>query len=319
MKKIAYVYNINDKQNYAAKTMANGFKNAFIEKGDYFRFFDITKLENSFWPDEKLKLVAYAPDIIFAGAEKVPYIPLNLLKNTKVVLWGSFYFSCDYEPRLPVITEKAKQVLNKYSAKHNFLICSPYDHTINECFFSGYQKDLGIKLIRLLHCADKTKYTLPIANPEFDFLWVGSIGQNANAYSSIVPGLKKNFSNYLEYNEHNMISPETIESRQYYSRSCITPNIHTEAQIKNKMLLNEKVFTSSMLGGFQICDNPLARELFKEDELIIATNGEEFLEKALHFAANPDGRIEMIRKIQETILRNHTYSNRIDQILEAYS
>ncbi|WP_316792773.1 glycosyltransferase [Pedobacter frigoris] len=319
MKKIAYIYNINNKYSYAAKTMANGFKSAFIERKDSFRFFDITKLENSFWPDEKFKLAAYAPDIIFVSVENIPYIPLNLLKSTKIVLWGSFYSVCDYDLKIPVVTEKAKQAVKKYSKKHQMLICSVYEESINERFFSGYKKDLGLNLIHLLHCADKTKYAAPLSNPEFDFLWIGNIGQSTTAYNSFIQPLKKSLPNYLEYNEHNMISRETIESKLYYSRSFITPNIHTEIEIKNKMLLNEMVFKSSMLGGFQICDNPLAAELFPEDELIIATNGDDFLEKAHYYISNPDKRMEMIKRMQENILKNHTYANRIDQILASYS
>ena len=48
MKKVAYIYQTNSKLSYAAKTVSNGFKNAFIDRGDSFRFFDISKLENSF-------------------------------------------------------------------------------------------------------------------------------------------------------------------------------------------------------------------------------------------------------------------------------
>ena len=112
-----------------------------------------------------------------------------------------------------------------------------------------------------------------------------------------------------------MIDPERIESKQYYSRSFITPNVHTEAQIKNKILLNERVFSSSILGGFQICDNVLARKLFREDELVIATDSEDFLEKARYYITEPEKRTAMIERIQENILKNHTYFNRIDQIL----
>ncbi|TKC02909.1 glycosyltransferase family protein [Pedobacter frigoris] len=317
--KVAYIYNINNTQDYATKTVVDGFKNAFTERKDTFRIFDLIKLKSSFWPHEKLRLITYAPDVIFTDVENVSNIPLSLLKNTKLVLSGSFYSSCSYLPKTLAVTAKTKQVLNKYSTKHNILIRSPYDESFNERFFGGYQKDLGISVMQSLHCADSAKYSAPLLNPEFDFLWVGDIGTRTTTYKAFIQPLKTTFSNYLEYNEHNMINPRTIESKGYYSRSFITPNIHTEIEIKNRMLLNEMVFKSSMLGGFQICDNPLAGELFQEDELIITTNGDDFLEKAHHYISHPDKRMEMIKKMQENILKNHTYSNRIDQILASYS
>ncbi|NRF38634.1 glycosyltransferase [Pedobacter foliorum] len=317
MKKVAYIYQTNNKWSYAAKTVANGFKNAFIDRGDTFRFFDISKLENSFWPAEKLKLLAFSPDIIFTSVDNIPYLPLNRLKSTALVLWGSFYSPCDYEPQIDTILKKTKQTLNKYSSKHNILIWSQHDELINERFFSGYQKELGLKFIQVLHCADKTKYTKPLIAPEFDFLWVGNVGHRITTYKSFIEPLKREFSNYLEYTEHNMINPETIETKQLYSRSFITPNVHTEAQIKNKILLNERVFTSTMLGGFQICDNLLARKYFNEHELVIATKSSDFIEKTNHYISHPNERIEMIEKMQLSILKNHTYFNRIDDILAA--
>jgi hypothetical protein len=315
--KIAYIYQMDNRWGYAAKTVADGFKNAFIEREDTFEFFDIHELTRSFWPLEKLKLINYAPDIIFASVENIPFLPLNLLKSTSLVLWGSFYSPCNYEAQIHGISEETKRTLNKHSAKHNILVWSQHDELINEKFFSGYQKELGLKFMQLLHCADKTKYTAPVLSPEFDFLWAGNISHRLTTYKSFIEPLKKQLKNFLEYTEENKIDPEVIETTQLYSRSFITPNVHTEAQIKYKILLNERVFSSTMMGGFQICDNPLARTFFNENELIIATEPDDFIEKTLYYKNNPDGRINMIKKMQSNILKNHTYFNRIEDIITA--
>ncbi|ACU02371.1 MULTISPECIES: glycosyltransferase [Pedobacter] len=317
MKKIAYIYQTDNKWGYAAKTVANGFKNAFIERGDSFKFFDIAKLENSFWPAEKVKLIAFSPDIIFTSVDNIPYLPLNTLKPTALVLWGSFYSPCNYEPQIDTILEKTKSVLNKYSSRHNILIWSQHEELINEQFFSGYQKELGLKVIQLLHCADKTRFTEPMLNPEFDFLWIGNVSHRLSTYNSVILPLKKEFKNHLEYTEHNMINPETAETKKLYSRSYITPNVHTAAQIKYNILLNERVFTSTMLGGFQICDNLLARKYFNEDELVIATDSNDFIEKTHHYISHPQERLHMIKKMQANLLKNHTYFNRINDVLAA--
>lgn len=315
--KIAYIYQMDNRWGYAAKTVANGFKNAFVQRGDTFEFFDIHKLTHSFWPLEKLKLINYAPDIIFASVENIPFLPLNLLKSTALVLWGSFYSPCDYEAQIHGISEQTKKVLNKHSSKHNILVWSQHDELINERFFSGYKNDLGLKFIQLLHCADQTKYIEPVLSPEFDFLWVGNISHRLTSYKSFIEPLKKEFRNFLEYTENNKLDPEIIETKQLYSRSFITPNVHTEAQIQHKILLNERVFSSTILGGFQICDNPLARKIFNEKELVIATEPSDFIEKAHYYIKHPDERITMIKKMQANILRNHTYFNRVEDIIVA--
>jgi hypothetical protein len=317
MKKIAYIYETENRWSYAAKTVANGFKNAFIDRGDSFRFFDIKKLENSFWPAEKIKLRSFHPDILFTSVDNVIYLPLDNLKPSSLVLWGSFYSPCNYEAQIHTISEQTKQTLNKYSSKHNILIWSQHDEQINEQFFGGYQKELGLKMIQLLHCADQTKHAVPLLTPEFDFLWIGNTSHRLSTYKSFIEPLKKEFSNYLEYTQHNMINPETAERKNLYARSFITPNVHTAAQIEHNILLNERVFTATMLGGFQICDNSMARRYFDENELVIATNSSDFIEKTHHYISHPEERIEMIKKMQENILSNHTYFNRIDSILEA--
>jgi len=246
MKKIAYIYQTNNKWSYAAKTVANGFRNAFIDRGDSFSFFDIIKLQNSFWPAEKLKLISFSPDIIFTSVDNIPYLPLNRLKSTALVLWGSFYSPCDYEPQIDTILKKTKQVLSKYSSKHNILIWSQHDELINERFFSGYQKELGLKVIQLLHCADKTKYTEPLLAPEYDFLWVGNIGHRLTTYKSFIEPLKKEFDNYLEYTEHNMINPETMKAD-----NCIAAHLSLRTFIR-KPKLKTKYYLMNVF-SLQLC------------------------------------------------------------------
>lgn len=317
MKKIAYIYETENSWSYAAKTIANGFKNAFIDRGDSFRFFDINKLENSFWPAEKIKLRSFSPDILFTSVDNIAHLPLDKLKPTSLVLWGSFYSPCNYEEQIHTIKEQTKKILNRYSSRHNILIWSQHDEQINEQFFGGYQNDLGIKLIQLLHCADKTKLTEPLLTPEFDFLWIGNTSHRLSTYKSFIEPLKKEFRNYLEYTQHNMINPETVERKKLYARSYIVPNVHTSAQIEHNILLNERVFTATMLGGFQICDNNMARKYFNEDELVIATNSNDFQEKIRHYISHPEERLIMIKKMQDKLLKSHTYFNRIDTIMEA--
>jgi len=51
--------------------------------------------------------------------------------------------------------------------------------------------------------------------------------------------------------------------------------------------------------------------------LVITTDSGDFIEKTYHYISHPEERIEMIKKMQVNILKNHTYFNRIDDILAA--
>lgn len=317
MNKIAYIYETASGSDYIARTAANGFKNAFVEMGDSFRFFDLDKLKISYWPAEKIKLTKFNPDIIFTAVENVRYLPLNILPPASLVLTGAFYSPCNYDDRIRVLTEKAKKVLNRYSSRHNILICSPYNEEINAQFFSGYETELGLKVTQLLHCVNQEKFREPILQPEFDLLWIGNTTRRLAGYTSLIAPLKKEFGKFLEYTQHNMIDPEIVESENLYARACILPNLHTDAQLKYNMLLNQRLFTTAVFGGFQICNNAFARKYFKEDELVIASESSDFIEKTHHYISHPEERRLMIKKMQDNLLKNHTYFNRVNQIMTA--
>src|SRR5215217_7951027 len=316
MLKIAYIYDVNNKYTYANRTVASGFRNAFQARGDQFTIFDTKKLSQWLPPWEKINLVTYKPDIIFASVSAISYLPVDLLKNSALVLWGEFFSPCYYEEQIDNLSEPTKAVLRKYSSRNNILVWSQHDDLINEKFFGGYERELGVGFIQLLHCADKNQYIEPILQPDTDFLWIGNTSHRLEAYNSFILPLKEVSQNYIEHTEKNMITPEDIYIQGLYQKCIISPNIHTEAQIKHNILVNERVFSSSIMGGFQICDNVLAKKYFNEDELVIATSKDEFIDLLDYYRKNLTERFKMVKKMQANILANHTYFNRIDSILK---
>jgi hypothetical protein len=316
MLKIAYIYHVNNRYSYAAKSVAEGFKNAFEFKGDHFKAIDSDKLSKRF-SLEKMRLVNFEPDIIFAAMTDLPHIPIKFLKNAKLVLWGMFYKPCDYEKQIDNLTADQKKLLVKYSLTNDILVWSQHDDEINNTFFSGYEKELGLKFTTLLHCADHTQYIEPVLQPDYDFLWIGNTWHRMDTYQAFIEPLKAKYSNYLEYTEKNLITPGEIHAKKLYQQSYFAPNIHTKAQIDHQILVNERVFSASMMGGFQICDNILAKEYFNADELLVAESKDDFFDHINTFQKEPEKRLEMIKKMQAKILKEHTYRNRIDQILKA--
>lgn len=320
MQKIAYIVDLNNPATFAGRTVAQGFNNAFVDLGADFRFFDLKRISRGgLFNTEQQKLRKYDPDLLFTSLENIHFLPHQLNKHTKLILWGQFYEPCDYEPQIHYILPQTKALLRKLAKKFEILIWSQHDDVINEHFFSGYERELGLKFVQLLHAADHTKY-LPIVEdePKHDFMWIGNIGHRKATYESFITPLKKITSNYLDFHEYKQVDPRIVEFNQLYRKSLIIPNIHTPAQIDQRILINERVFTSAMQGGFQLCDAPLARKYFPAEELIVAETPNEFLERFIYFKNNPNERFPYIQKMQANILKNHTYKNRIATILDTF-
>lgn len=314
--KVAYVFHQNNKYTYAADTIALGFKRVFLDIGAEFRFFNTAKLSKLGF--EKLKLRLYDPDLIFTSMENIHLLPLDSLKQKKLVLWGQFYTPCNYEEQLHAITAETKSLLNKYKDKHDILVWSQHDDDINDQFFSEYEKELGLKFIQLLHGADKTLFLPPLAQPTHDFIWIGNIWHRKTRYNATIEPLKKDYPNFWEFTEHARLSPDEILAKQLYRQSYFAPNIHTDAQVQYRILINERVFSSSIQGAFQICDNPLARKYFSEEELIIAQHVEDYREILTYFKNHPKERLNMINRMTKKILKEHTYHHRVYEIFRAY-
>lgn len=112
-----------------------------------------------------------------------------------------------------------------------------------------------------------------------------------------------------------------------YQSSAICPNIHLSIQkgtvlplpeaINNKPghLVNERTFWITGAGGFEICDNPLVRDFYDEDEVALVQSEEEFKDKFSYYLSHEEERRNMARKARERTFREHTYLHRIRDIV----
>ena len=75
--------------------------------------------------------------------------------------------------------------------------------------------------------------------------------------------------------------------------------------------INERVFKVLGSGGMPIVDNiPQYRQLFSEDELVISSDPDDFLEKVNFFLSNPDARKKYIQSGRKAVFSRHTYIHR---------
>ncbi|MCX6730650.1 MAG: glycosyltransferase, partial [Candidatus Roizmanbacteria bacterium] len=112
--------------------------------------------------------------------------------------------------------------------------------------------------------------------------------------------------------------PMTID-RKVYSSSIINLNIHGDFQVKYGSDINERTYKILASGGFQICDNvKVLRKYFNKNELVIGENDKDYLEKIEYYLKYPNKRDVIIRNGQKKVLKYHTYTNRMQQIIDIY-
>jgi hypothetical protein len=83
------------------------------------------------------------------------------------------------------------------------------------------------------------------------------------------------------------------------------------------MQLNDRTFNIAAAGAFQICDNPLVRDYFNEDEIICAENDVDYIEKMDFFLRHPDARLPLTAAALKRAYRDHSYFNRIASLYES--
>ena len=107
------------------------------------------------------------------------------------------------------------------------------------------------------------------------------------------------------------------DERKVYSSSLVSLNAHEEHQRRYGGDFNERTLKIMASGGFQICDKvKILRKYFGEDELVIAEDTNDWFEKIAYFVRNPEKRAGFMEAGRRKVLAEHTYHNRVAQLLE---
>ncbi len=105
-----------------------------------------------------------------------------------------------------------------------------------------------------------------------------------------------------------------------YASSIISINVHEEYQRRFGGDCNERTFKIPMAGGFEIVDNvECIKKYFKTgQEIILAKDKKDWFDKIDYYIKHPERRIPIIEAGRKRILREHTYHNRVNQLLDIY-
>ncbi len=114
---------------------------------------------------------------------------------------------------------------------------------------------------------------------------------------------------------------DTDEVLKIFNASKININLHSSTYHKDINpfgdFVNPRTFEIIACGGFELVDRRSGLEgLFAADEEIIVFHDlDDLRSKAIYYLNNPEERERIIRKGRERMLKDHTYENRMNEML----
>lgn len=342
------LYNIPSTESvYAAKFIYEGYKNAFSDLGHEFR----TLTSND---DLSNVLAEYTPDIFFYSLNfyTLKFLDLEVLKKYRekgLVVFCQIRAWQDIDTNIGSINSALKDSPVEVNLIKNGNAGDIFWHwfELDEPLMDGFAKNTGHQYYSILLAADKTKYFYD-PDPTFacDICYVGSFlplkqkfledyiiplrdkysikiyGSDWTISNRVLGKIQKaaQFFNIEILKNIRKIKLSLDDERKLYSSAIISLNVHEEQVKKYNMEINERTFKILACGGFEICDNvPILRKYFTENELVIAEDGHNWFEKVEYYIKNPSQRTSIIEAGRKKVLANHTYHNRVGQILEIYN
>ena len=280
----------------------------------------------------------FEPDLFMCQTYHINEALIKCIKqrpHMKVVMrasdWGDMQKEIDLN-KYPILVaqDKEKWLMEKLKAEtgrpdfvHNHYTQNWIDVTHNKW------NEIGIKPISLIHGADIFDFYLrpPAKELKCDIGFVGGYWP----YKAI------NLDKYLvnlchpvgDYNikifgtSHwpvtqylGTISSDNIGS--LFASATISPNISEPHSQDFGYDVIERPFKILMSGGFCISDyvESMANDVFINNEIVFAKTPEEFKTLVDFYVKNPDERLKHMKAGYESVVKNHTYFERVATILE---
>lgn len=332
---------------YAGRTIFYGYKNAFEDLGHDFSVLSA---------DDNLGKVLhdFCPDIFFTALNNynLRFLDLALIKKQRAM--GMKVFVNIPFWRSPMSRLRVNECSSlSGNIEHLNLIrsCDLGDFYYNsveqgDARMDGFQEATGISYHTIPLAADKTimkfsfserfvsdiayigtylpekrhffkEYVLPL-NKHYDLC---IYGQDWSRSERILSFAQKVGQYFNIRGLRTIIKPKLALSDEasIYSSTKISINIHEDYQKKYGGECNERTFKIPLCGGFEITDDVAAiRKYFTDDEIVVARNKTDWFDKIDFYMKNPDKRIKIAEKGRIKVMSDHTYHNRVEQILKIY-
>jgi len=333
---------------YAARTIYYGYKHAFEDMGHAFQVLTADDNANEV-------IATFKPDILFTSMSKYymkyldPEIIKKYKKQMKVFVSIGFWNSPLSRIRVnetPSISQNKKFIDLIKAGNYGdiyYNVCEQGDQRMN-----GFQKSTGNHPYTVLLAADKTIHYFDYDKKyKADISFVGTnLPDKANFLRQQVFPLKKKYdlrlygqdwSNsdkllgfaqrvgqyfnipYIKSLQKPKLNLE--DERKIYSSSTISLNIHENYQRKFGGDCNERTFKIPLCGGFEITDDVacIRKYFVGGKEIIIAKNKNDWFDKIDYYIKNPKMRLSIIEAGKKRVLKDHTYHNRVNQLIEIYN
>ena len=330
----------------AHRTIFNGFQNAFLDLGHKFE---------AFTSDDHLesKLDQFAPDVFITSSHFYyqKFLDFKLLRRyrdkgmfllTKIDFWNS-----------PINKNRINEAKSLKDDKKTTHLIS--DGLLGDAFFhvveqgdermDGFSKTTGYPFHTIPLAADK----IVLANHPFekrfqaDISFIGTYlpqkkiffdervfplqkmydtkiyGQDWTAWDRNLGYLQKvaQFFNVPVIKSIRKPKLKLEDEGSIYNSSLISINVHEDYQRQFGGDCNERTFKIPLCDGFEISDDVACiRKYFKEDEIVVSKDKDDWYEKIDFYIKNPDKRLAIIEKGKLRVLADHTYHCRANQILE---
>lgn len=334
---------------YAGRTIYNGYKNAFVDLGHIFL---------PFTADDNFKktLENFNPDIFITSLNPfyLKFIDLDLLNEKRkaglkvfvnIPFWKSPISKLRINESASLSENKSYIDLIKSGKLGDvyYNICEADDPRMD-----GFEKTTGQKHCAILLAADKTlNYPEYAEKFKADISYVGTyLPQKMKFIQEQVFPLRKKYDLKLYGQDwtfwdrirgfvqkvgqyfnipfvRSLQKPKLKleDERKIYSSSSISINIHESYQKKFGGDCNERTFKIPLCGGFEITDDVACiRKYFEEGkEIVIAKNKDDWFQKIEYYLKHPEKRLPIIEAGRQKVLSQHTYHNRVEQMISLYN
>jgi len=321
----------------ASHYIYTGIKNAFKELGH----------ECIFWDAESIPAFdvfdIFEPELFIGQGYNLDRATIKCIKlrpDLKVLLkvgcFGEVCQDVDTE-KYPILMHTDEELKNVGAVAESLstiknLVLFNYVHPNRQRYLMGDWEENVAKTIGLLPAADASEY----CSGEFDeslkseLCFVGGYwpykGENLDKY--IIPLCHpvgkyniKIFGNqpwpvpqYMGLASNNTV-------KNLFKSSLICPNVSEPHANIFGFEVNERIFKLAASKSFFISDPiaSLTEDIFTEGEAVISKGPEDFHKLVDEVIDNPSIREKHISKCYETVMKSHTYKNRVEQILESFT
>lgn len=334
---------------YAGRTIYNGYRNAFLDMGHEFK--TLTADDNMGKVLEEFK-----PDIFFTGLSSfsLKYLDLDVLqkyrkKGLKVFVNVPAWRSSMSRLRInecPGLKNSPGYVELIRSGKFGDVYYNSVE--ADDERIKGFEEGTGAKYHTIPLAADKTLLEyMPDNNFTSDIAYIGTnlpekrdffrervaplskkydvklYGQDWTAFDRGLGWIQR-FGQYFNIHTLSGIRKPKLaltDEAKIYSSSKISINVHEDYQKRCGGDCNERTFKIPLCGGFEITDDVkcVGQYFVDGQEMIIAKNKDDWFNKIEYYIKNPEKRIPIIEAGMKKVLKEHTYHNRVNQIINIYN